>query len=367
METKPLRLHYKIEYNNACALYRALQPAKFLRKKGHKIATNINLNREHVRNADIVICQRPQENRTWVKLEEAKAAGKKIILEFDDDQFSIPEWNPAYKPFKGKGDLIRHYISLADGVTVSTAPLLKVYGEYNSNIVVLPNSIDFDQDLDIAGVPLTLSMPKPNPKYEKTRDVYHIQHDPTTFEHYQEVKKGRKVIAWGGSPTHLGDLRTMTEDLIKLMGDRDDFVVVWMAAAEDHAAALGDPKRQFFVSGVTARQYRPLMKKLDLDIGLAPVMDVTFNHSKSNLKAIEYMSLGIVPVCTDIVTYAGTYEHGKEGFYARGKYPSWYEVLNDLLDRDLEPIKVAAKERALAAYDQAKTVSQWESFYYSML
>jgi hypothetical protein len=65
----------------------------------------------------------------------------KILLDFDDDVFCIPESNMARSYYEKRINTIKKCIEEADGITASTKTLKNVLSNYNSNVEVLPNYI----------------------------------------------------------------------------------------------------------------------------------------------------------------------------------------------------------------------------------
>jgi hypothetical protein len=60
-------------------------------------------------------------------------------------------------------------------------------------------------------------------------------------------------------------------------------------------------------SSVRIEHYPAKLASLNLDLAIAPLEDVPFNHGKSHLKLLEYGMLGYPVVCTDITPYQGAY------------------------------------------------------------
>jgi glycosyltransferase involved in cell wall biosynthesis len=55
---------------------------------------------------------------------------------------------------------------------------------------------------------------------------------------------------------------------------------------------------------------------MGFDIGMAPLVDNSFNRSKSNLRWLEYSSLGIPTVASNVGHFAQTIVNGKTGLLA---------------------------------------------------
>ncbi|MFU8773971.1 MAG: glycosyltransferase, partial [Anaerolineales bacterium] len=68
------------------------------------------------------------------------------------------------------------------------------------------------------------------------------------------------------------------------------------------------------------------LSDLDYDIFIAPLRDNHFNRCKSSIKYLEYSSLGVPGVYSNLPTYAQVVQHGKNGFLA-SDLDDWLEQL----------------------------------------
>ncbi|MFW6311524.1 MAG: hypothetical protein ACOC1K_04740 [Nanoarchaeota archaeon] len=66
------------------------------------------------------------------------------------------------------------------------------------------------------------------------------------------------------------------------------------------------------------------MKSLNIDIGLAPLLDHDFNNSKSNIKALEYTAAGIPGIYSKMKPY----ENMKNSFKTDGEIIDMIEKLS---------------------------------------
>ncbi len=95
-------------------------------------------------NVDVLIMQRPAMPDHFGLLVLAKNMGIKVIVDFDDDNLSVPKDNPTYPQYcqmpvkEAILNLARH----CDVLTVSTKFLKQKYGIYNKRAVIVENAID---------------------------------------------------------------------------------------------------------------------------------------------------------------------------------------------------------------------------------
>jgi glycosyltransferase involved in cell wall biosynthesis len=106
---------------------------------------------------------------------------------------------------------------------------------------------------------------------------------------------------------------------------------------------------------------------LDFDIGIAPLAYNEFNKSKSDLKVLEYASLGIPVVASDFGPYADTVVHGETGFLVKHSH-EWSRYLRMLVeDHQLrETMSVNAKLWASERTIQGN-VWRWEMAYRAVI
>jgi len=80
---------------------------------------------------------------------------------------------------------------------------------------------------------------------------------------------------------------------------------------------------------VPYERFRAKLSELDLDIGICPLADNSFNRSKSCLKFYEYAAVGTVALASDVVPY--NQEMDKEDL-VRNKHQKWYNKLKRLIE-----------------------------------
>jgi len=187
-----------------------------------------------------------------------------IVFGQDDLMTALPPSNPffrfAYKDMKKR---IRKCLTLADRVLVTTEPLADALRGLTDDIRVLPNYLD-------AAVWGAL----------RTRRC--------------DAAKPR--VGWAGAQQHLGDL-LLLEEVVRETADEVEWVFFGMCpdfllpyVKEVHAPVQFD-------------DYPAKLATLNLDIALAPLERNKFNEAKSNLRVLEYGSLGWSVIASDIEPY----------------------------------------------------------------
>lgn len=215
--------------------------------------------------------------------------GFKLIYEVDDVVFyeEIPDYNSQKHSFAN--DEIRQncvdMMRMADEVTVTCKYMRDLFIEKigKSHVSVVPN---FPPEWWIG-------------------QHYNYNKNVRNFE--RNRKKPR--ILYSGSGAHF-DVKNAT-------GQQDDFSHVLKFIIDNRSkyqfifiGAYPPPLHQFIQSGEiefhpwqTLINYPKFISELNPQLLLAPLMDIPFNRSKSDIKYIEGAALGIPCMCQDMVTY----------------------------------------------------------------
>lgn len=249
-----------------------------------------------------------------------KSQGKKIVIDYDDNFFDLDKTNPVYSEYdESTLDRIKKIIKLADALTTTVEPLAKLFSKYHDNVHVLPNYIDDS----------TLSQKK-----TYTDSI---------------------VVGWQGSATHHDDLR-MIKSVISEVQSKYSFEFV-----------LSGYKPEGFFKKNTFREWQDFSPKLthydlfrDFDIGLCPLQDTPFNICRSDIKFVEYSSLGIPTIASDIVTY-NTINSELTGYLARNQ-SDWRKYLIELIKdkKKRREIGEASKDYVARERTIQKNVWRWE-------
>lgn len=286
------------------------------------------------------------------------------ITEIPEGKHDSAEWKSNAKKFgaeivqhDGKWFMVGQSFKLVENVleeikaaalvTVSTQRLKDIYSRYNSNVQVIPNAVDFEW------------WPKNN-------------------------KKDDGFIRLGlfGSNTHYKDWNEIAEVLKKVL---DEFPNVklcfnnWFTSKEiqKQGASLEELKKtpqfpDFFekyglidhpqveiYEPVEIQKWSQALSDVGIDIGLAPLSNLTFNKAKSNLKYLEFSALRIPGVYEKMEPYQDDIKHGENGFLA--SHPvDWYKSIKKLVE-DSELRKVMgnrAWQDVKNRYDQANISRQ---------
>jgi hypothetical protein len=234
---------------DACAIYRAHPWAKlgvetefYSGKLGFQLW-------QAVISADVVLLQRPWTVQNVNIARTVKDAGKKLLLDYDDDLSCLPAWNPNAHHFKGCLPHLHTLCSLADAVTVATPALAQAAAAWGaSRIAVVPNAID-----------------------DGMRGIVRHPRNP--------------IMLWRGSGTHSADLEEGRAYLTEMNKTHE---IVFMGDKPAWAYTLRH--RHFGVTDYV--NYLTTMATLAPDIVAIPLVDHPFNLAKSDVGAIEAALIG---------------------------------------------------------------------------
>lgn len=324
--------------------YRVNQPLSKLRDHGlHHVCIydylingwKVDAFTEAIVGADVIVLPRPH-NQDWFKIIQiCRKHGKIVVLDHDDDVFSLSPFNRYYrwvgieeclyqwpdgreellwangmKAPNGEvvfdieknirtRDMLKTCMMKSDAVSVTTPVLAETMSKYNKNVLVLPNLVDLD---------LFKQLP--------------LQKDPN------EVR-----IGWQGGHSHYGDLY-MVRDQLKEVMDRNPNVTLVLMGGDVFLEGIFknfDWNRIEYHEWVQNRAYPYKLPTLNLDIGLAPIVDDKFNRNKSAIKWMEYTAVGVPTIASDIPPYSTVIKNGETGILA-GK-EDWVEAI-ELLIKD---------------------------------
>jgi len=208
-----------------------------------------------------------------------------LIYEIDDLLIDIPDWNYASLYYKQNEEYVTKLITGSDAVVVSTNKLKEIYGKLNKNIHVQPNRL-----------------------------ARFIWGDIYPSHLYKE--EGEKIkILWGGSQNHFanpnvtkegvkgGDFGDELMNFIKKTVNTYDWYFVGAMPSELDSVK----SKVHFIPWVDVLHYPKVIKDIEPDIGIAPLIDNVFNACKSNLKQLEYVAAGCAGIFSNVEPYKNCY------------------------------------------------------------
>jgi GT2 family glycosyltransferase/2-polyprenyl-3-methyl-5-hydroxy-6-metoxy-1,4-benzoquinol methylase len=297
-----------------CGEYRIIAPMRALNEAGevmgYETGGYLTMPELFRMEPDSIVLQRQVDAHQLELMQRYIRHSKALrVFEIDDLITNIPIKSIRKQLFVEQKDLHKRFrkaLSLCDRFVVSTDYLAEQYRGYNQDIRVVPNYIERAVWGDL--------------KPKRRNGV-------------------KPRVGWAGSVSHDGDLAVIF-DVVKATAKEVDWVFMGMCpeAIKPYIAEF-DP-------GVSLDKYPARLASLDLDLAVAPLEDVPFNHGKSHLRLLEYGVLGYPVICTDITPYRGNYPVTR----VANRFKDWVDAIRShVADRD----ELARRGDALRDYINA--------------
>ncbi len=328
--------------DRACPLIRLDAPLRRLHDAGWIDYQQLSAKDENgytvnLENLDILILQRNMPG--FYKYEGLKkyldAFGVKLVYEFDDAFWTLPETHLAYNFYNQMRPQLDAYIQNADLVTVSTDYMARYCRDKNDNVRVLHNVID-----------------------------------EQLWPFKAPVQSGEKVrLLFAGTMTHQLDLRTIAKPLIKILNAYKDKVELVLWGNEI-------PELMELPNVVRGPQFTPVypeyarqLQGMDIDLALVPLDDTPFNKAKSHIKWLEYAACGIPAVFSKLAAYPKFVQDKKTGLLVENTNKAWFRAIKWMIDNPQKRIQIAenAQKEVAEKYTLSKNLHQWRDAYFSLL
>lgn len=349
--------------NSGCAYWRVRQPYNMIKKQGLAEARMFNdqMTQKETEDllswGDVVVLQSPMGIPMVATIAKVKQMGKTVVGDYDDLSFALSPFNPSYKTL-GLNDVKvthegkEHYIYKdgKDGFSIkanyfrykSLQDLLKMFNmitttgeyikskylEFNPNIAILPNSIDFN-----------------------------------LFYPFPKEDTGQIRIGWTPSDSHYVEIWMIKRIMRKIFdkyGDKVKFVVLGNLYELGREFKPHEMERHDFIG---LKTYPLKLASLNLDIGLCPLDKTDFNRAKSPLKWSEYSAMKVPSVVSKLEAYdcVEDYETGMVG----DSEDEFYDKLCELIDNEELRKKITknAYDKNYEDYNLEKNITLWIDAY----
>jgi glycosyltransferase involved in cell wall biosynthesis len=254
-------------------------------------------------------------------IDECHKQGAKVIYEADDaviDSYGRERKNLQHIGPQWRENAIET-IKKCDAVMVDNLTLKENYARFTDKpIYVLPFYIDFN---------------------------WYGREKPEIKRMTDEIRLG-----WFGSQGHLEDLKMIIPVIKKVLekyskvkfvycgfgGMSSDRLLTEVGWGEDVFKEIPRERREFVI-GVPEEYWPQKHRYLDFDIGISPLINDYFNRCKTYTKFLEYSTLGVPGVYSDVV-YAepenfSVVKHKENGFIAKSEN-DWLKYLSELIENE---------------------------------
>jgi glycosyltransferase involved in cell wall biosynthesis len=342
-----MKLFFLTETKSGCYKWRTAIPVKYLAQRGHQIQL-LTGDPSQYEAPDVLVFFRAHFEQAIVLAAWCKKNNIRIVFDTDDALDLVPPENLHYRDLQPCLPVYRHMLEVADVVTTTTPTLADHLRTKNSNVIVLPNSVDPEE-----------WSPRP--------------------------KSGELRIGWTGSPTHFADLNLVL-DAVRELQKRYPFTFVLQGLCKESSieelwenllvnmgkkffeTPLGRSIKRFreklsgikyeFHAGVRVEQHAQTVCDLALDIGIAPLTDDAFNRNKSCIKYYEYAMSGAVTVASHVKPYMD-----EVSISAKNNRESWKYKLECVINSDRDALWREQRNWVLEHRNIQRNVHLWESAY----
>ncbi|MFN8142861.1 MAG: glycosyltransferase family 4 protein [Bacteroidia bacterium] len=249
-----------------------------------------------------------------------KDSRAKLVFDFDDAiwHMDMSEANKRFHFLKNPaktGDIIR----LCDLVFAGNAYLANYASQFNSNVVIVPTTIDTSE--------------------------------------YQRValpKNDFITIGWSGSVTtikHFEYALPFLQEIKKIYGDKIRIKVIGDASYKNEE--LG-------VQGIAWTRKDEVPELSGIDIGIMPLPDDEWANGKCGLKGLQYMALEIPTIMSPVGVNKEIIRDGENGFLAEST-EQWISKLKQLIESESMRTEMGKKARQ-TVLDHYSVLSQQENY-----
>lgn len=336
---------------NGCAWYRCKLPSVELKKHGWATAIGFpGFNEDagfglllpdgrSIHGWDIIVFKLLMQREILEWMPKAKKLGQKIVVDIDDAHDELDTANQAYyvtsKEYNPdfNREIYAQIIMQADAIITSTPHLFEYYKNKRNNVYMVRNGIDL-------------------PRWKKNKINY----------------TKRLNIGWVGATNF------RSKDLEELSVFIGPYVIEnklgFVHSGHQHNAItanmqLGIPNEYVVkTNGLeTIMKYPSLFK--DIDIGIAPLRNIPFNHAKSYIKGLEYAAAGVPFVATSLGEYDYLASHGV-GRVAK-TFDEWMYHFDELLDLQKRKDEIEINYENLQNFTMEKRGIEWDETFKKIL
>lgn len=312
-------LFVAVEDNGTCH-FRVTEPMRCIHN-AYPDKFNIVLTRdpqpEMVEKFDMIYMHSTDRRQVRLLIQSDKLKRDMVFVFDHDDWIHLHKSHPSYELwYSSQQDIIGEMLARSVDCVITTQEQLRdKFSKLNSNTMVIRNAFDW-------------SLPQ-----------WNVEQD------YLQAKnaEGKLVIGWCGVPTHLGDIYKMSK-FLKVIHDRyphTHFVIAGIAADVNFIKIVKDPEtgedkhikidtpEHFKYKNMVAKCFKdfapdrvemlPIVDTSEyskyyamFNISLAYVEDNFFNKCKSEIKVVESLKYGCVPVFSYIGGYKEFFDNLRE-------------------------------------------------------
>ncbi len=254
---------------------------------------------------DVCIVQRialPTVDAVDALLRRLAETGAALVADVDDAFTLIGPDHPEHDLYGPLNAALDRLVAAAAETWFSTAELAEAYAPLAPRSVIVANAID-----------------------------------PRLWRDWRQMRprpfSGPKIhMLYMGTHTHGADFALIRPALDQLHAERGDMFDVTLIGIDPNIAPA--PWLHRLAPPAEAVSYPRFVRWLrdqgPFDLGLAPLADTAFNRCKSDIKALDYAALGILPLLSDGPAYRADPELGRHVRFAEAD--GWLDALRAIAD-----------------------------------
>jgi glycosyltransferase involved in cell wall biosynthesis len=246
-------------------------------------------------------------------VKEIHESGSRLIYAIDDNLLDLPREKFSFQEYHFQ--IVELFLRKCDGILVTTPYLKQRFSGYQKPVYVLQNALDE-----------RLLLPISNPG---------------------QPRKGIIKIGYMGTVTHKSDIEMILPALksisIRHPNVRYEFIG---GIAPDGASPLLSELPISWVSPGKGQNSYPLFmlwftSHACWDIALAPLENSPFTRAKSDIKLLDYASIGAAAIFSRCEAYQSSVLHQETGWLTENTIEGWEDGLETLITKEELRIEIA--------------------------
>lgn len=258
--------------------------------------------------ADVIVWHRVSlpdvEKVRWMRALSSRISAR-MIYDIDDNLLDM-EGHDESDSYAAMGDAVRESLASADEVWCSTPNLARrvaIVG--HGRVRVLPNTLD--------------------------PDIWRLHKPPRNVPNDEPSLR----LLYMGTRTHdhdYGFLKSVMEELHRQLPGSVELYLIGVRSTD----ADIPPWLRVWSTPTNAGASYPafvhwLIDRKGFDLGVAPLIENTFNNCKSPIKVLDYAAIGIPTLASDMPAYTHSLDSGVNCFHAVNEVDAWVDKLRELI------------------------------------
>ena len=275
-----------------------------------KFSEFINMKKEDLYAADVVVLIRSSAEFELSLVKELKKAGKYIVYFLDDDLINVPSTSLTYAYYSDETNRNNMYsiMKLSDCLWTTNKGIASRYGSFFPKTAVL-------------NAPAILLK----------------ENIPVNRNDEDSI-----VIGFCGSLDHTPFLEKLFRPVIKNIIKKHKSVVKFKFFGAK-PSFVKDYSLGYIPYQADHRKYVRLLKENCFDIGLAPLPETDFHGCKYFNKYLEYGAMGASGIYSNVKPYTYIIKDGINGLLVENKSDSWLEAINLLINEREKRLAIRKK------------------------